>query len=347
MRFYTRQRRYYCGIDLHARQMYVCIISADGEVVFHKNMPAAPQPFLKAIAPFREDLVVGVECTFTWYWLADVCVAEGIEFVLGHALYMRAIHGAKVKNDRVDSRKIAALLRGGMFPMAYVYPRAMRATRDLLRRRTFLVRRRAELLTHIQNTRTQYNLPEFDGPLSRKGNRQGIAESFPDPEVQRSVQVDTELIDHLDVVIEGLNAHIARAARRHDPQALMLLKTIHGVGRILALVILYEIHTIERFTSVGEFCSYARLVRSQHESAGKKSGKGHSKIGNQHLKWAFSEAAALFLHANPEGMKYKKRLEKKHGKAKALSILAHRLGRAVYFMLKRGRAFDMKTFLAT
>lgn len=347
MRFYTHQRRYYCGIDLHARQMYLCILSADGEVVFHRNMPAGPEPFLRAIAPFRQGLVVGVECTFTWYWLADLCADEGIEFVLGHALYMRAIHGAKVKNDRVDSRKIAALLRGGMFPIAYVYPRAMRATRDLLRRRTFLVRRRAELLTHIQNTRTQYNLPSFDGPVCRKRARVGIAESFPHPDVQRSVQVDIELIDHLDVVIEELNAHISRAAREHDPQSLMLLRTIHGIGRILALVILYEIHTIERFQSVGAFCSYARLVRVQHESAGKKSGKGHSRIGNRHLKWAFSEAAILFLRGNPAGMAYKKRLEKKHGKAKALSILAHRLGRAVYFMLKRGEAFDMKTFLAS
>ena len=102
MRFYTEQRRFYCGIDLHARMMYVCILSQEGEVVFHKNLPAAPKPFLEAIAPFRDDLVVGAECMFTWYWVADLCAREGIEFVLGHALYMKAIHGAKVKNDRVD-----------------------------------------------------------------------------------------------------------------------------------------------------------------------------------------------------------------------------------------------------
>ncbi len=346
MRFYTQQRRFYCGIDLHTRMMYVCILSQDGEVVYHKNLPAAPEPFLEAIAPFRDELVVGVECMFTWYWVADLCAREGVEFVLGHALYMRAIHGAKVKNDRVDSRKIAALLRGGMFPMAYVYPRQMRATRDLLRRRTYIVRRRADLLAHIQNTNAQYNLPEFGKAISRKAHREGISESFADPAVQRSIQVDLELIDHMDLLIEDLNADIERAARGHDPQAVMLLRTIHGTGRILALVILYEIHTIDRFETVQQFCSYARLVKSQHESAGKKSGKGWSKIGNKHLKWAFSEAAVLFLRSNPEGMKYKKRLEKKHGKGKAMSILAHRLGRAVYFMLKRGRAFDMQTFLA-
>ena len=347
MRFYIQPHQFYCGIDLHTRWMYICILSQTGEIVYHKNLLASPESFLKAVAPFREDLVVGVECTFTWYWLADVCAREGIEFVLGHALYMRAIHGAKVKNDRVDSRKIAALLRAGMFPMAYVYPRGMRATRDLLRRRIYLVRRRADLLAHIQNTNHQYNLPEFGKRIARKVHREGITECFPDPAVQESIRVDLELIDHLDVLIEQMNAHIERAARVHDPQALMLLKTIHGTGRILALVILYEIHTIDRFETVQQFCSYARLVTSKHESAGKTSGKSRRKIGNQHLKWAFSEAAALFLRGNPAGMKYKKRLEKKHGKAKAMAILSHRLGRAVYFMLKRGRAFDMQIFLAT
>jgi len=347
MRFYTQSRPYYCGIDLHTRWMYICILSQTGEIVYHKNHHAGEASFLAAIAPFREGLVVGVECTFTWYWLADLCAREGIEFVLGHALYMRAIHGAKVKNDRVDSHKIAALLRGGTFPMAYVYPREMRATRDLLRRRTYFVRRRADLLAHIQNTNYQYNLPEFGRAISRKANRGGIAETFPDLAVQESIRVDIEIIDHLDVVIENLNSLIERTARVHDPQALMLLKTIHGTGRILALVILYEIHTIERFDTVQQFCSYARLATSKHESAGKISGRSRRKIGNQHLKWAFSEATALFLKDNPEGMKFKKRLEKKHGKAKAMAILSHRLGRAVYYMLKRGRAFDMQTFLAT
>jgi len=127
MRFYIQPRQFYCGIDLHTRKMYVCILSQTGEIVYHKNLPTSPECFLRAVAPFREDLVVGVECTFTWYWIADLCAREGIEFVLGHALYMRAIHGAKVKNDRVDSQKIAALLRGGNFPMAYVYPRAHRS----------------------------------------------------------------------------------------------------------------------------------------------------------------------------------------------------------------------------
>jgi len=146
MRFYTQQHGYYCGIDLHARTMYVCIIGQDGTVLVEKNIPARPGPFLELIAPYRGDLVVAVECIFTWYWLADLCHEVGIHFVLGHALYMKAIHGGKAKNDRIDAGKIAALLRGGMIPRAYVYPSPMRSTRDLLRRRLHLVRHRARLL---------------------------------------------------------------------------------------------------------------------------------------------------------------------------------------------------------
>ncbi len=120
---------------------------------------------------------------------------------------------------------------------------------------------------------------------------------------------------------------------------------MHGIGKILALVILYEIHEIDRFPTVQDFVSYARLVKCAKESAGKRHGSSGAKIGNVHLKWAFSEASVLFLRANPAGQRYADKLTSKHGKAKALSILAHKLGRAVYYMLKRDKAFDMNKFL--
>jgi len=347
MRFYVKEHRYYCGIDLHARSMYLCILSKNGEIVLHRNMRAEPGPFLEAIKPYRDDIVVSVECIFTWYWIADLCAREGIPFVLGHALYMKAIHGGKSKNDRIDSRKIAGLLRSGMIPMAYVYPAKMRATRDLLRRRNHFVRKRADLLAHIQNTLSQYNLPEFGKKLTSKVNFESIIARFQDPEVKRSIAVDLDLIGHYNRIITNLERYINRVATEHDPQALHLLKTVYGIGTILALVILYEIHDIERFPRVQDFASYARLVKGTRESAGKRHGSSNKKIGSMHLKWAFSEAAVLFLRKNPKGMAYKKRLERKHGKSKALTILSHKLGRAVYFMLRRGKAFDMELFLRT
>src|SRR2546425_6884615 len=244
MRFYTKQHQFYCGIDLHARTMYLCILNRDGEILVHRNMPVGPEPFLKTIAPYRTDLVVCVECIFTWYWLADLCAREGIPFVLGHALYMKAIHGGKATNDKIDAQKIAVLLRGGMLPQAYVYPAEMRATRDLLRRRLHLTRKRAELLAHIQNTNSQYNLPEIGKKLAYKGNRDGVAERFPDPAVQKSVEVDLALIDYYDRLLSDVELTLVQTAKQHNAQTLYRLQSVPGIGKILSLVLLYEIHDL-------------------------------------------------------------------------------------------------------
>ena len=345
MRFYTQQHTHYCGIDLHARTMYMCILDQAGGIVLHRNMKADPESFLQAIEPFRQDIVVAVECIFTWYWLADLCARVGIAFVLGHALYMKAIHGGKAKNDKIDAYKIAALLRGGMIPQAYVYPQEMRSTRDLLRRRMLMMRRRAELLAHIQLTNQQYNLPDIGKKIAYRSNREGVAERFIDPSVQSNVAFDLKLIGFYDDLLKEIELEILRKAKTHDGNSLHLLDSVPGIGKILALVILYEVHDIHRFPTVQDFASYCRLVKAKKESAGKVSGSSGNKIGNANLKWAFSEAAVLFLRDNPEGQAYLARLEKKHGKAKALTALAHKLGRAVYYILQRQKAFDMKRFM--
>jgi transposase len=164
MKFYTAPHRFYCGVDLHARTISLCVLDQAGTVVCEATIAAGPAAFLKVIAPFRDGLVVGCACLFAWSWLADLCRAEQLAFVLGHALYLKAIHGGKAKTDRIDAAKLARILRGGTFPIAYVYPKGMRETRDLLRRRMYLVHRRAELLTHLQILNSQYNLP----PLTKK-----------------------------------------------------------------------------------------------------------------------------------------------------------------------------------
>src|SRR5215471_15005476 len=215
MNFYTQQHKHYCGIDLHARAMYVCILEQHGTKLVHKNLPTTPEAFLRVVTPYREDLVVGVECMFTWYWLADLCQQEGIAFVLGHALYMKAIHGSKTKNDKIDAHKIAVLLRGGMFPQAYVDPAEMRATRDLLRRRCPLARKRAELLAHIQNTNSQYNLPEIGKRLANRAKREDVAEHFPAPSVRKAIEVDGALIDHYDQLLGEVELYITRSAKAH------------------------------------------------------------------------------------------------------------------------------------
>lgn len=170
--------------------------------------------------------------------------------------------------------------------------------------------------------------------------------AFKDPDARKSLEIDFALIEHYETTLRELELHLERRAKQHGPQVYYRLRSVPGIGKILALTILYEIHDIGRFPRVQDFLSYARLVKCDHTSAGKKLGTGGAKIGNVHLKWAFSEAAVFFLRSNPEGQKHLRRLAGKHGKGKALSILAAKLGRAVYLILTKERVFEMGRFLA-
>jgi transposase len=217
----------------------------------------------------------------------------------------------------------------------------MRATRDLLRRRIHFMRKRAELLTHVQNTNSPYNLPAIGKKIAYKANRDGVAERFPDPAVPKSIEVDLAVLGHYDQLLRDMELAMLTTAKQHDAHTLYLLRTAPGIGAILSLVLLYEIHDIERFPRVQDYVSYCRLVTCAKQSAGKRYGTSGTKIGNAYLKWAFSEVAVLFLRANPAGQKYLTRLAKKRGQGKALTVLAHKLARAVYYMLKRQTAFEM------
>jgi transposase len=264
--------------------MYVCVVDQGGDVLVHRNLPTDRQRLIEVIGPYREDIVVAVECIFSWYWIADVCAEQAIPFVLGHALYMKAIYGGKTKNDKIDSQKIAGLLRGGMLPLAYAYPQAMRSTRDLLRRRMYLMHHQSELLAHIQNTNSQYNLATFEKRINYRSNRADLGEHFREPMVRKSIEADIEVLDTLHQVLLKLEAAVLEQAREHDPLMLQIIRTVPGIGKVLSLVILYEIQDIRRFSTACNFISYARLVKCARESSGKKSGSRNSKIGNVHLK---------------------------------------------------------------
>ena len=232
-----------------------------------------------------------------------------------------------------------------MFPMAFVYPCDMRETRDLLRRRTFFVRQRAQLIAHIQNTNSQYNLPPFERKLSRHPDYSDLAKRFAHESTRLSVGADATLIMHYQETIAELEKHLVKHAKVDDPKTYHLLQSLPGIGKVLGLIMLYEIHDIKRFPEDGNFLSYSRLVRCEHESAGKKKGSGGKKIGNAHLKWAFSEAACLMLRSCPGVKSWLQRQERKRGKRKALAILEAKIGRAVYQVWRKQQPFDVKKFL--
>jgi transposase len=347
MRYYQPPAgtRFYAGIDLHARSLFLCILDRDGQERLARNLPAAPAPFLKAVQPFRDGLVVGCECMHCWYWLADTCRDANIAFALGHAWGMRAVHGSKTKCDRHDAEAIARLLKGGNFPLAYAYPKERRGLRDLLRARLRLVRQRAELYGHVHTARRQANLPPVSSAVKYKSQRAALTADIADPFVRRRVEADLALLEPLDTTIRRLEAEIEEAAREHFPTELAVLQSTPGVGPVLSLTILLEIDTLDRFDTRQQFCSYARLCGAVQESAGQRVGVGNRKAGNAWLKWAFSEAAVLSAQKDERIGRYLEKLASRRGKPRAYAALAHKLGRAFYHMLHTKEVFDINRFL--
>jgi transposase len=282
---------------------------------------------------------------FPWSWLADLWADHGLPFVLGHALSMNAIQGGKAKHDTIAAQKIAVRLRGGMLPQASVAPAERRAPRDLLRRRMPLARTRGARLAHVHNTNSQYTLPAIGKKIADQTNRDGGAERCADPAVPKSIAGDLVLIPYDYALWRDVERTIVTTAKHHDAQPLYLRQTGPGIGKSLRLVRLYAIPQSDRCPRGQDFASDCRLVKCAKESAGQRSGTSGTKIGNAHLQWAFSEAAVFCLRDNPAGQKLLTRLEKKHSKGQALTILAHTLARAIYYMLKRQTAFDLETFL--
>ena len=337
--------QFYAGVDLHARNLFLVVLDRDGKIRLARNLPAAPAPFLQAIAPFRQGLLVACECMHCWYWLADCCRDENIAFVLGHAWGMKAVHGSKTKCGRHDAQAIARLLRGGNFPLAYAYPKERRGLRDLLRARLRLVRQRAQLYGHVHTARRQANLPPVSSDVKYKSKRGGITADIADPFVRRRVETHLALLEPLDTTIRRLEAEIEDAARQIFPTELAVLQSTPGVGAVLSLTILLEIDAIDRFDTRQQFCSYARLCGAVQSSDNKRVGQGNAKAGNAWLKWAFSEAAVLSAQKDERIGGLYNRLAARLGKAKAYSALAHKLGRAFYHMLRTGQVFDVSRFV--
>jgi len=348
MQYYTTTTEFNCGIDLHARQMYVCLMDRTGKKLVHTNLLGNDfDRFLRLVEPYRHDLTVVAECTFNWYWLADACQKAGLTFVLAHALYLKAIHGGKNKNDRIDSEKLAHLLRANLIPPSYVYPSQKRPVRALLRQRILYVWRRAELLARIASHQlAEGHTPVRQGRPDRVGWEERLLAQYENPLHKTALSIDFAMIRAYDEQLLRLERELLAATRRCASRDYALLQTVPGIGRALALTILHEIDTIERFPTVKDFCSYARLVKGSVASAGKIKGSRGKKLGNPYLRWAFGEAAVIGKRDNPLLRPYAQRLEAVHGKFKATAILANKLARAVYYMLRNGTGFDGERLVA-
>ena len=350
MKYYTSTTEFNCGIDLHARQMYVCVMDRTGKILVHTNVKDNDFAFfLQLVASYRHDLTVCAECMFGWYWLADACQEAKITFVLAHALYLRLIHGGKNKNDRVDAEKITHLLRTNLIPPAYVYPAEQRPLRALLRQRLCYVWNRSALLARVSSHQRAHNRPALrqTRPNRDPWEQRLLAQEEP-PLRQFALQTDLAMIRQYDDQIRRLEQELEKQTRAPASRDYTLLQTTPGIGEQLGLTMLYEIGDIQRFPTVKNFLSYCRLVKGTVASAGKIKGLRGAKLGNPYLRWAFGEAAVIAKRDHEVLGPLAQRLEARMNgnKFKANTVLAIKLARAVYFMLRQHTVFDPDRLVA-
>lgn len=346
MKYHICNYPFVCGVDLHSKMMYVCIMKASGEVLLHqKIMNHETDKFESVLAPYKGKIVVSAESSFSYYFLADLCEDIGVDFFLGHALYMSHIHGAKTKNDRIDSQKIAELTHKNYLPYAYTCSRETRYVRDLMRSRSAMLKTKTAMINRVKLQTYQSNLPMYDSITKEMIENNTIVKDFKDDNLKFTVNKQLETILLCMNQVREIEKHVESNMHVLYKTKYKQLLQIRGFGLVTAATILLEIDNISRFKNCKHFVSYCRLVKCAHESAGKKIGTGNSKIGNPHLRHIFGEAVVYLSRHNKEFQKYLNKLTQRYGKGKSLTILAHKLARAVYHILKSGEEFQMKHFL--
>jgi transposase len=332
----------YCGIDLHSNNHVVVVIDEEDRRLMEKRLPNSLARTTELLAPYRQELAgIAVESTFNWYWLVDGLMDQGYPLHLVNTAAVKQYEGLKHTEDRYDAFHLAHLLRLGILPTGYIYPKERRAVRDLMRRRAGLVRLAARQLISVQS---QIWRDTGERVSSSRIRRADFQLPLTAPLSQLPAAAALRVYHALETEIEALEA-AAQAAVVLDP-CFKILTTIKGVGPILALTIMLETGDIRRFPQVGDYASYCRLVKSERLSNGKRKGEGNRKCGNKYLSWAFSEAAHFAVRYEPLAKRF---YERKHAKTNgivAIRATAHKLARAAYYMLREQKPFEASRLFA-
>lgn len=330
----------YIGIDLHSNNSVVVVADEEDRILYQKRLANNLNEILTALAPHRDETVgVVVESTYNWYWLVDGLMAAGYEAHLAHPSAMKQYEGLKYSGDFADAAYLAHLLRLGLLPEGYIFPRELRATRDLARKRMQLVRCCTMQILSIENTLARETGGRMDKRQIKRMTTEGIEALGLESDVTLAMESNR-------VVCQALQQQIAMLEKRLEAQVKLqpeyqLVKTIPGIGQILATTIMLETGTISRFADVGNFSSYCRCVDSLHESNGKKKGSGNAKNGNKYLAWAFLEAANFALRFCPEAKRFYERKKNRTNRVVALKSVAHKLARACYYILRDQKPFEV------
>lgn len=337
---------FYAASDLHANNNFLAMIDEKGKRIFKGKLPNDAEQILAALRPHQSELAgIVVESTYNWYWLVDALMSAGYPVHLANPAAIQRYAGLKHADDQHDAFWLAELLRLGILPEGYIYPKEERPIRDLLRKRGHLVRLRTSLIISLQNIISRNCGMGIQVNEVKRLKEDRISPLLEDNEdLALAGKVSKQTIDFLTRQIRAIESVVERKVELKGPYRYLL--TIPGIGKILALTIMLETGPIHRFAKVGNYVSYCRKVSSQWESNGKAKGKGNQKNGNKYLAWAYSEAAELARRFHAEARAYYDRKRQKTNFMIAHSALAHKLARAAYYIMRDQVPFQSEKLFA-
>lgn len=329
----------YVGMDLHATNTYVGMVDEENEVLHKQRFRNELPLILAGLDPFRKDIQgVVVESTFNWYWLVDGLMAEGYRVHLANVSAIKQYEGLKQIDDKRSAFWLANLLRLGILPTGYIYPKEERPTRDLLRKRLHLVRHRTSHILSVKNILARNLGLRMKSEDVKKLQDPEVKRFFSNKEMQTAVLASVGLIRHLEVEISEIERMIMKKLKIR--KEFVKLMTVPGIGKILTLTIMLEVGDIRRFPTVGDYSSYCRCVKSTRTSAGKIIGYGNRKNGNKYLSWAYIEAAQAARRFHETVRSYYEKKMAKTNRIVAIKALSHKLTRASYYVMRDQVDYD-------
>jgi transposase len=327
---------HYCGIDLHSNNHVVVVIDDEDKRLYEKRLTNDLSQTIDALAPYKDTLQgVAVESTFNWYWLVDGLQEAGFDLQLVNTVAVKQYDGLKYSDDSHDAFWLAHLMRLGILPTGYIYPKAQRAVRDLLRRRAFLVRVASSQLISIQNQIWRSTGIRVSCNTIRKADFEA---ALVDGYTRQAVNAGLAVLRTLQAESQGLERSALDAVKLSNN--FRILQSIKGIGPVLGLTIMLEVGDIHRFAGAGQFASYCRCVDARRMSNGKKKGAGNAKAGNKYLSWAFSEAAHFAVRFEPLAQRFYERKKAKTNGIIAIRAVARKLARASWMMLKHQTPYE-------
>ena len=335
----------YGGIDLHSNNQLLALLDEQDKLVYQRRLPNDLEVVLAELMPYQSALEgLVVESTFNGYWLVDGLMDAGYQVHLANTAAIKQYEGLKHTDDPYDARWLAHLLRLGILPEGYIYPRQERPLRDLARKRSQLVRQRTTQVLSMQNLAVRNTGSKPTGNRIKQWTEEDVDELLEHPELALAVKTNLRVRHCLDEQIEVLEGRILEQAKLRP--AFKPLLSVYGIGRILALTVMLEAGDISRFEKVGNFASYCRCVDSKKLSNGKRKGSGNTKNGNKYLAWAFVEAANFAVRYYPQVKRYYQRKRAKTNGAVAIKAVAHKLARACYYVVRDQVNFDVNKAFA-